>query len=72
MTKDFSCGNIARNLCSSSYMYLDSFGSIIAAILPERIILAILRETNLHTKSSVPECIVTILLQYIARSPVFW
>ena len=50
-------GSSARNLCSSSY--LDGFGSI-AAILPERIIPAILRETCLHTKSGIA----AILPQY--------
>ena len=45
-----NCQNSGRNVSSSSY--LDGFHSI-AAILPERIIPAILQETNLHTKSSI-------------------
>ena len=38
------CGNITKT------GFVDSFGSI-AAILPERVIAAILPETNLHVKS---------------------
>ena len=38
--------------------------------------LAILRGTNLHTKSSIaailPELVPAVLQQYIARNPVFW
>ena len=47
------CGNIAKT------GFVDSFGSI-AAILPERVIAAILPDTNLHVKSSIA----AILWQY--------
>ena len=47
------CSNITRT------GFVDSFGSI-AAILPERVIVAILPETNLHAKSSIA----AILRQY--------
>ena len=55
---------------------MDSFGSI-AAILPERDIVAILPKTNLHVKSSIaavlPDYVAAILLlQKVARSLVFW
>ena len=64
-----NAGDIAGNVCSSSY--LDGFGNIVA-ILPERIIPAILQETNLHTKSNIaailPECIAVILLQYCHKT----
>ena len=47
------CGNITKT------GFVDSFGCI-ATILPERVIAAILSETNLHVKSSIA----AILWQY--------
>ena len=54
------CSNITKT------GFVDNFGSI-AAILPERVIAAILPETNLHVKSSIaailPDYVAAILLQ---------
>ena len=51
------CGNITKT------GFVDSFGSI-AAILPERVIAAILPETNLHVKSVLQQYCQTMLQRY--------